>query len=74
MVFIKCFTTPISKTPQINITRSRLGGTKCHPNVTKASLGRLSDLVMTYQMLGNCEVMPNYDEVGWTAHLDEQAL
>lgn len=71
MIFIKCFTAPISKTPQINITR--LVDTKCY-SPTKASLGRLSDLVMTYQMLNECTISPNYDEIGWTAILNEKAL
>jgi hypothetical protein len=71
MIFIKCFTTPISKMPQVNVTRGT--STKCH-NPTKTSLGRLSDLIMTCQMLGGCDIAPNYDEVGWTATLDEKAL
>jgi hypothetical protein len=71
MIFIKCFTAPISKTPQVNITRKT--STKCY-SPTKASFGRLSDLIMTHQMLGGCSLTPNYDEVGWSATLDEKAL
>ena len=71
MTFIKCFTTPITKVPQVNITR--LSDTKCY-SPTKSSMGRLSDLVMTYQMLNECTISPNYDEVGWSATLNEDAL
>ena len=72
MIFIKCFTTPISKTSQVNITRR--DRTTSHSRITKSSFGRLSNMVMTYQMIGECNVVPNYDEVGWSATINNDLV
>jgi hypothetical protein len=40
-----------------------------HGNVTPSSLERLGNIVLTQQMLNNCEVTPLTNTVGWIANI-----